>query len=32
MAFWAVTVRVNWRVVFRFEEHDALGVDYADYH
>jgi addiction module HigA family antidote len=24
--FWAVTVRVNWRVVFRFEEHDALAM------
>ena len=30
--FWAVTVRANWRVIFRFAEHDALDVDYADYH
>ncbi|HEY4580562.1 MAG TPA: type II toxin-antitoxin system RelE/ParE family toxin [Candidatus Acidoferrales bacterium] len=30
--FWAVTVRANWRVVFRFAEHDALDVDYLDYH
>ena len=30
--FWAVTVRANWRVVFRFVEGDALDVDYIDYH
>jgi proteic killer suppression protein len=30
--FWAVTVRANWRVVFRFIEGDALDVDYLDYH
>jgi len=30
--FWAVTVRANWRVVFRFAEHDVLDVDYVDYH
>ena len=30
--FWAVTVRANWRVIFRFEETDALDVDYVDYH
>jgi proteic killer suppression protein len=30
--FWAVTVRANWRVIFRFVEGDALDVDYADYH
>ncbi len=30
--FWAVTVRANWRVVFRFAEGDALDVDYIDYH
>jgi proteic killer suppression protein len=29
---WAVTVRANWRVVFRFAEGDVLDVDYADYH
>jgi proteic killer suppression protein len=26
--FWAVTVRANWRVIFRFAEGDALDVDY----
>ena len=30
--FWAVTVRANWRVIFRFADHDAFDVDYADYH
>ena len=30
--FWAVTVRANWRVIFRFVEHDASDVDYVDYH
>ena len=29
---WAVTVRANWRVVFRFADHDAFDVDYMDYH
>jgi proteic killer suppression protein len=30
--FWAVTVRANWRVVFRFVEGEAQDVDYLDYH
>jgi proteic killer suppression protein len=30
--FWAVTVRANWRVVFRFVDPDAFDVDYVDYH
>ncbi len=30
--FWAVTVRANWRVIFRFGEGDASDVDYMDYH
>jgi toxin HigB-1 len=30
--FWSVTVRANWRVIFRFEEGDAYDVDYIDYH
>jgi toxin HigB-1 len=28
----AVTVRANWRVIFRFDGHDAFDVDYVDYH
>jgi toxin HigB-1 len=30
--FWAVTVRANWRVIFRFADRDAFDVDYVDYH
>jgi proteic killer suppression protein len=30
--FWAVTVRANWRLVFRFTDGEALDVDYVDYH
>ena len=30
--FWAVTVRANWRVIFRFEGQDAADVDLIDYH
>lgn len=29
---WAVTVRANWRVTFRFERGDAYDVDLEDYH
>ncbi len=29
---WAVTVRANWRVIFRFVDPDAFDVDYVDYH
>ena len=31
-SYWAVTVRANWRVVFRFAEGEVLDVDYGDYH
>lgn len=30
--YWAVTVRANWRVIFRFADGDATDVDYVDYH
>jgi proteic killer suppression protein len=30
--FHAVTVRANWRVIFRFEDGGANDVDYVDYH
>ena len=30
--FWAVTVRANWRVIFRFEDGKATDVDLVDYH
>ena len=29
---WGVTVRANWRITFRFEEGDALDVNFEDYH
>lgn len=29
--FWAVTVRANWRVIFRFDD-GVEDVDYVDYH
>jgi len=29
---WAVTIRANWRVIFRFADNDAFDVDYVDYH
>jgi proteic killer suppression protein len=30
--FWALVVRANWRVVFRFEAANAVDVDLMDYH
>lgn len=30
--FWSVTVRANWRVIFRFEGNDAFDVELIDYH
>ena len=30
--YWAVTVRANWRIVFRFEDGDVYDVDLVDYH
>ena len=29
---WSVTVRANWRIVFRFTNGDADAVDLIDYH
>lgn len=29
---WAVTVRANWRIVFRFEDGHVADVDLVDYH
>ena len=29
---WSVTVRANWRLVFRFEGTDAIDVELIDYH
>jgi toxin HigB-1 len=30
--FWAVTVRANWRIIFRFADGRASDVDLVDYH
>jgi toxin HigB-1 len=30
--FFSVTVRANWRIIFRFEGGDAFEVDFIDYH
>jgi proteic killer suppression protein len=30
--FWSVTVRANWRIIFRFEGTDACDVELIDYH
>ncbi len=30
--YWAVTVRANWRITFRFEAGHVFDVDLVDYH
>lgn len=30
--YWSVSVSGNWRIIFRFVEHDAYDIDYLDYH
>jgi proteic killer suppression protein len=30
--FWSVTVRSNWRIIFRFENEHVQDVDFVDYH
>lgn len=30
--FWSVTVRANWRIIFRFEGTDVFDVELIDYH
>jgi proteic killer suppression protein len=30
--FWSVTVRANWRIIFRFQGADVLDVELTDYH
>jgi proteic killer suppression protein len=29
---WSVTVRANWRIIFRFEGVDVFDVELIDYH
>ena len=30
--FWSVTVRANWRIIFRFEGQNVADVELIDYH
>jgi toxin HigB-1 len=30
--FWSVTVRANWRIIFRFAGQDVFDVELIDYH
>lgn len=30
--YWSVTVKANWRIIFRFEQGDAYDVELIDYH
>jgi toxin HigB-1 len=30
--FWSMTVQANWRIIFRFENGQALDIDLVDYH
>lgn len=30
--FWSVTVRANWRIIFRFDGEDVLDIELIDYH
>ena len=29
---WSVTVRANWRIIFRFEGENAFDIELIDYH
>ncbi|HEY8580552.1 MAG TPA: type II toxin-antitoxin system RelE/ParE family toxin [Beijerinckiaceae bacterium] len=30
--WWSITVRANWRIIFRFDEQGVHDVDLVDYH
>ena len=30
--YYAVTVRANWRIIFRFEDGNVYDIDFIDYH
>ena len=30
--FWSLTVRANWRIMFRFQGEDVFDVELIDYH
>ena len=31
-SYWAVTVRANWRIIFKFDDGNATDVELIDYH
>ena len=31
-SYWSVTVKTNWRIIFRFEGEDVYDVELIDYH
>jgi toxin HigB-1 len=31
-AYWAISVRANWRIIFRFSDGKASAVELIDYH
>ncbi len=31
-SFWSVTVRANWRIIFRFDGTDVCDIELTDYH
>ena len=30
--YWSVTVKENWRIIFKFEGRNIFDIDYLDYH
>jgi proteic killer suppression protein len=30
--FWSVTIRADWRIIFRFEDGNVFDLDLVDYH
>ena len=30
--FWSITIRANWRIIFRLEDGNVFDVDFIDYH
>jgi len=32
LGHWSIKVNGNWRLIFAFEDEDAILVDYCDYH
>jgi proteic killer suppression protein len=30
--YWSLTVKENWRIIFRFDGKNAFDLDYLDYH